>query len=182
MRFTEAVHYSVQFDGFEFAAIVLNGNCKSPQWEAQRILVQWHSRRIDSLLKQLLAFRDALHVAVAGVQFGVEGSLLYSNAVKLKIALCLFRQMWLQSDHSLCAPIIMITTMQIWRLWRWCLRQWWMILDPVIVKNPELKEFFCKWWIMTKSRVEGRKNKFFLVQRVDDVKHTKVAKISPEQR
>ena len=54
-----------------------------------------------------------------------------------------------------------------WRLWRWWLRQWWMILDPVIVKNPELKEFFCKWWIMTKSRVEGRKNKFFLTQRVD---------------
>ena len=37
-------------------------------------------------------------------------------------------------------------------------------VDPLIVKNPELKEFFRLWWIMTKSQ-----NKFFFTVAVDDV-------------
>ena len=51
----------------------------SSQWELQRILVQWHSwgQRIDSLLKQLLAFRNSLHIAIAGFQMQL-----------LQIALC----------------------------------------------------------------------------------------------
>ena len=42
-------------------------------------------------------------------------------------------------------------------------------VDPLIVKNPELKEFFRLWWIMTKSHVEGHQNKFFFTVAVDDV-------------